>query len=92
MNKVILVIKIVGALWGSIIALIKQAEELMPEQGQGQQKLAIVRAALEAAFGTFKDLEVKFEEVWPTLAAMIASVVAVFNSRGVFKKGPDAPE
>ena len=91
MNKVILVIKIVGALWGSIIALIKQAEELMPEQGQGQQKLAIVRAALEAAFGTFKDLEVKFEEVWPTLAAMIASVVAVFNSRGVFK-GADAPE
>ena len=91
MNKVILVIKIVGALWGSIIALIKQAEELMPEQGQGQQKLAIVRAALEAAFGTFKDLEVRFEEVWPTLAAMIASVVAVFNSRGVFK-GADAPE
>lgn len=91
MNKVILVIKIVGALWGSIIALIKQAEELMPEQGQGQQKLAIVRAALEAAFQTFKDLEVRFEEVWPTLAAMIASVVAVFNSRGVFKRA-DAPE
>lgn len=92
MNKVILVIKIVAALWASVIALIKQAEEMLPEQGQGAQKLAIVRAALEAAFGTFKDLEVKFEEVWPTLAAMIASVVAVFNSRGVFKKGPDAPE
>jgi hypothetical protein len=59
---------------------------------RAQQKLAIVRAALEAAFGTFKDLEVRFEEVWPTLAAMIASVVAVFNSRGVFKKELDAPE
>ncbi|MDQ5880153.1 MAG: hypothetical protein QG638_2890 [Pseudomonadota bacterium] len=92
MNKVILVIKIVAALWASVIALIKQAEEMLPEQGQGAQKLAIVRAALEAAFQTFKDLEVRFEEVWPTLAAMIASVVAVFNSRGVFKKGPDAPE
>lgn len=44
MNKVILAIKIVSALWASIIALIKQAEELMPEQGQGAQKLAIVRA------------------------------------------------
>ena len=40
MNKVILAIKIVSALWASIIALIKQAEELMPEQGQGAQKLA----------------------------------------------------
>ena len=91
MNKVILVIKIVGALWGSIIALIKQAEELMPEQGQGAQKLAIVRAALEAAFGTFKELEVKFEDVWPTIAALIGSIVSVYNSRGAFKK-VDAPE
>jgi len=91
MNKVILVIKIVGALWGSIIALIKQAEELMPEQGQGQQKLAIVRAALEAAFGTFRELELKFEDVWPTIAALIGSIVSVYNSRGVFKKA-DAPE
>ncbi len=92
MNKVILVIKIVAALWASVIALVKQAEEMLPEQGQGAQKLAMVRAALEAAFQTFKDLEVRFEEVWPTIAALIGSVVSVYNARGVFKKSVDAPE
>ena len=75
-----------------VIELIKVAEEAIPDKDDGgkstgEQKLAFVRAQLEAGYKQATDTTLKFEELWPAVSAQIAALVAAYNAVGVFRKG-----
>lgn len=62
-----------------IIAAIKVIEEAIPGNGQGEQKLAMLRQILELADGTITN-------IWPTIEGLVKVLVKTFNDTGVFKK------
>ena len=62
-----------------IIAAIKAIEEAIPGNGQGEQKLAMLRQILELADGTIPN-------IWPTIEGLVKVLVKTFNDTGVFKK------
>ncbi len=62
-----------------IIAAIKAIEEAIPGNGQGEQKLAMLRQILELADGTVTN-------IWPTIEGLVKVLVKTFNDTGVFKK------
>ncbi len=70
-----------------IIGTIKSLEEAIPGTGKGEQKLAMIRAALEAAHEAAEDATDSFESIWPGIAATVAKIVATFNALGGFRKG-----
>lgn len=84
--KYLEIAKLVLALFPVLISAIKAVEEAIPGQGNGEQKLAMVRGVLENAFKVATDVTVQFEALWPALAGVIGSVVTAFNSSGIFKK------
>lgn len=81
------IIKTVLALLPVILETVRAIETALPGSGQGAQKLALVRAAVEAAFGVVKDATTSFDVIWPALEKIVASAVGLFNSNGLFKKG-----
>jgi len=86
MSKLIAIIKIIAQLLPTIIEAIKAIEAAVPASGQGAQKLALVRELIEAAFEAVQDAGVTFSEVWPAIARLIAKLVGLFNSTGIFTK------
>ena len=76
MNNIIALFQLLPA----IIAAMKAIEEAIPGQGAGEQKLAAVRGLLEAVNGAFDTA------TWSKVAGMIGTLVALFNTSGVFKK------
>lgn len=63
----------------AIIAAMKAIEEAIPGQGAGEQKLMAIRQMLEA-------IDVSFKTMWPQVSSVIAVLVNLFNTTGVFKK------
>ncbi len=60
--------------------LIKAIEGLIPGDGKGEQKLALLRQWIESA-------NAELGPLWPQIAAAAGLLVKVFNLLGVFKKG-----
>lgn len=63
----------------AIIVAIKAIEEAIPGSGQGEQKLAAIRAIMEAANGNLA-------AYWPLIQTTIGVLVGIFNKTGVFQK------
>ena len=63
----------------ALITAMKAIEEAIPGQGQGEQKLAAIRAILEAT-------NAQIGAVWPTIQKTIDVLVGLFNKTGVFIK------
>lgn len=63
----------------AVIELVKLVEKLIPESGQGANKLTLVRQLAEQAVGNVTD-------IWPQLEAVIAAFVKLANLAGTFKK------
>jgi len=78
--------RLILALLPVLIDAIKAAEEALPGKGKGEVKLAMVRAALEAAYSISNDTVVRFEQVWPALQSVITSIVTTFNTFKIFAK------
>lgn len=70
-----------------LIGCLKAVEDAIPGAGKGEQKLAMIREALEAAYEAADDAAEGFDSIWPLLSKWIAKQVARFNELGVFKKG-----
>jgi phage-related protein len=64
----------------ALIDLIKQIETVVPQGGQGSAKLAAVRGIMEATYDGVTD-------IWPALEKVITTLINLFNSTGLFKKG-----
>jgi hypothetical protein len=79
-------IKAVLSLLPLLIEVVRAIEAALPDSGQGQAKLSLVRAAVEAGYGAATDAVVSFEKLWPALESTIGAVVSAFNSVGAFKK------
>lgn len=75
MKTFLLIVQLIPA----IITLVKQIEEVIPTSGQGAAKITAIRQILEVSYDEFQD-------VWPVIEKVIASLVNLFNVTGVFKK------
>ncbi len=75
MQNILIVFQLIPA----IIQALKAIEEAIPGSGQGEAKLAAVRQMLEAVDGGVAKL-------WPQISGVVASLVTLFNSTGVFGK------
>ena len=84
--KYLTIIKAVIGMIPFIIEAIKIAEEALPGEGKGEQKLIMVRGFLEGAYAQADDATVQFEALWPALVTAIGGVVAAFNAANVFDK------
>lgn len=63
----------------AIIVAIKAIEEAIPGNGQGEQKLAAIRAIMKAANNNLGTL-------WPLIQTTIGILVGLFNKTGAFPK------
>lgn len=63
----------------AIITAIKAIEEAIPGQGKGEEKLAAIRAIMEAANG-------QISLYWPLIQTTIGVLVGLFNKTGTFAK------
>jgi len=70
----------------TLIAAIKAVEDAIPGQGNGEQKLAAIRATLEAAYAGASDAAGQFDAIWPSIQAIVKTLVGIFNLKGIFKK------
>jgi len=82
----LVIIKTVLTLLPIIIEAVKAIESAFPESGQGQQKLAAVRAIVQTAYDTATDTVVKFDAIWPAIQSAVSAVVELANAVGLFKK------
>lgn len=78
----------VSAVWPAVDTFVQQVENAFPAGTAGSAKLAQVRAFLESAWSTIQGVEVSLEQAWPTLSALITTLVALYNTLGIFKRKP----
>ncbi len=71
MDKIILIFKLIPA----IIVAIQAIEEAIPGQGEGEKKLEAVRQMLIAVDSGIGSL-------WPQIAGVVSTLVALFNQTG----------
>ena len=65
----------------AIITAMKAIEEAIPGQGKGEDKLAAIRAILEAT-------NAQIGALWPTIQTVIGILVSLFNKTGTFPAKP----
>lgn len=87
MTKYLEILRALAALLPIVLQLVRQLEEALPTSGAGAAKLAQIKAILQQLFATLSGLTVTFDQVWPTVQALITGVVGAFNALGVFRKG-----
>ena len=75
MNTIVTILQLLPAL----ITAIKAIEDAIPGSGQGEAKLAAVRAILEA-------VDSSVARLWPQISAVIGVLVGLFNKTAVFKQ------
>ena len=63
----------------ALITAMKAIEEAVPGQGQGEQKLAAIRAILEGA-------NTQIGSYWPLIEKTVGILVGLFNKTGAFVK------
>lgn len=79
-------IRLVLSLLPVLIDAIKAIEAAFPASGQGSLKLELVRGVVEQAYNAGTGALSKFEDVWPVLQKVIASLVTFMNTTDIFKK------
>jgi phage-related protein len=89
--KYVEILRALAALLPVVLQLVRQLEEAIPTTGAGAAKLAQIKAILQQVFGTLSGLTVTFEQVWPSVQALVSGVVGAFNALGVFRKGNTPP-
>lgn len=90
LTAVLAMISAVGQLLPILIQAMQAIESAIPESGAGGTKLALVKAWMEKAFEGMNLAATTFGAVWPILETTAETLVAWYNSTGVFKKGPSA--
>lgn len=65
----------------ALITAMKAIEEAIPGQGNGEDKLAAIRAILEAT-------NAQIGALWPTIQTVIGILVSLFNKTGTFPAKP----
>jgi hypothetical protein len=76
------VFKLIVSILPMLIEAIKTVEAAVPGQGNGEQKLAVVRSVLESSYEVAGNIN--FESVWDSIRKVVNALVSVFNKTGVF--------
>lgn len=84
--KYLQLVQLILQLFPLLIQTIKAVEDAIPGNGNGEQKLAMVRAVLESAYGAATDAMGSFMDIWPSLESTIKAIVTAFNATKVFEK------
>jgi hypothetical protein len=71
----------------TLIEIVKLVESLLPEPGQGQTKLSMVKGFMSAVVQDGGMALDTFEANWPKFQSVISLIVDVYNQTGAFKKG-----
>lgn len=85
-TKLLNITKVVAAIYPVVVTFVENVENSLPAGTPGAQKLEIVKQYLQSLWGTLSGVEATFEEVWPSIAALVGALVTAYNSLGVFKK------
>lgn len=76
----------VRKLWNTVVEIVKLIEETIPDDGAGKEKLAAFDIMLKAALDKADDIDESFDKLQPVAHDIVAAVVTLFNSTGLFKK------
>jgi hypothetical protein len=91
-QAIIQVASAVGSLLPVAGTFVQAVESAMPAGTPGAAKLETVRVGMASVYNASGEVAVAFETVWPHLQAVIASLVAIYNSMGIFHKDAPAPQ
>lgn len=84
MNKFLELAKLILSLIPVIIDTIKAIEAAIPGEGKGEQKLAMVRGALESVYEVSPAISSSFDELWGAISKVVSLTVGIFNATGAF--------
>ena len=76
----------VRKLWNTAVEIVKLIEETIPDDGAGKEKLAAFDIMLKAALDKADDIDESFDKLQPVAHDIVAAVVTLFNSVGLFRK------
>lgn len=86
MDQILVYMKLVIQLLPLIVQAVQAVEAAVPVAGAGQQKLEMVKSVVQNAINTASQIGPTFEQLWPAISAVVASLVAAFNASGAFRK------
>lgn len=84
--KFLTILKLLISMLPLVIDAMRAIEDAIPGQGQGEQKLAALRAMIESTYSAANDIGVTFGDIWPVLEKTVGTLVGAFNQSGAFKK------
>jgi len=92
MSTFFMVLRMIMTLLPTIVEIVKKIEEMFPAPGAGPKKLALVIDTITDIYESSPDLSksVPKETVIATVTKIVARIVALFNSLGIFKTAPTA--
>ena len=73
-------------LWTMVVEIVKLIEETIPDDGAGKEKLAAFDIMLKAAIEKADDIDASFDKLQPVAHDIVATVVTLFNTVGIFKR------
>ena len=71
--------KLILSLFPLLLQAIDTLEEAMPQAGQGQAKLAVIKAALESASQVATEGAGLFNTIWPSVQSVVSALVNLRN-------------
>jgi hypothetical protein len=86
MASFLTIVKLLLSLGPDLIKFIQKLEDIIPGQGNGEKKLAMLRAFMESLWAGADNALPAFEEIWPKIQSVVSGIVAAFNAMGIFKK------
>lgn len=73
-------------LWSMVVEIVKLIEETIPDDGAGKEKLVAFDIMLKAALDKADDIDESFDKLQPVAHDIVATVVTLFNTVGLFKR------
>lgn len=73
-------------LWSMVVEIVKLIEETIPDDGAGKEKLIAFDIMLKAALDKADDIDESFDKLQPVAHDIVAAVVTLFNTVGLFKR------
>jgi len=73
-------------LWSTVVEIVKLIEETIPDDGAGKEKLIAFDIMLKAALEKADDIDESFDKLQPVAHDIVAAIVTLFNTVGLFKR------
>ena len=73
-------------LWSTVVEIVKLIEETIPDDGAGKEKLIAFDIMLKAALEKADDIDESFDMLQPVAHDIVAAIVTLFNTVGLFKR------